>query len=259
MLAVERLQYIINALNSNKVVLVADLSKEINVSEETIRRDFDKLEKQNMICRVHGGAYLKDTPIHVVPGKVVSQVDNHLPSIALYSTKYIEEYDSIYLDSSEISYEISKVLTRLGKNITLISNSLKIANEVQNHPQIRLIVLGGEMNRIHEAFFGQNTLREVKDYFVDKVFISSAGISVEGGITDFTLEEAQVHKALMDQAKIKLYITDGHNIDKSAIHVSNTLEHITYFIGPSKVKESKLYIKLKALDVNVDLYDAEFN
>lgn len=238
MLGVERLQYILDVLHRNKVVLVAELSKEMNVSEETIRRDLEKLEKQDHICRVHGGAYLKEGYGNETPTIVREKLYlEDKEQMAVQCMNYIKEQDSIILDCSTTGLYIAKELEKTNKKVTVITNSLAIVNELSTSNHIRVILVGGELNKDSNAFFGHHTISEFGSYFANKAFISSAGISMKAGISDYTSEEATVRKKMIEQAEECFYVADITKIGRSAINVIGGLDQINYLITSGAIED----------------------
>ena len=151
--AIERAEYILSMLEKNKVVMVTDLSREMGVTEETVRKDLEKLEKQEKLNRVHGGAYLNEgfgneTPISV-RSKVMQEEKKLLASLCM---QWIHEKSSIFLDCSTTALHIAKQLADFPGKLTVMTNTLAVAKEIDANPQIRLILFGGELNRDREAF-----------------------------------------------------------------------------------------------------------
>jgi DeoR/GlpR family transcriptional regulator of sugar metabolism len=178
--AIERAEYILSMLEKNKVVMVTDLSREMGVTEETVRKDLEKLEKQEKLNRVHGGAYLNEgfgneTPISV-RSKVMQEEKKLLASLCM---QWIHEKSSIFLDCSTTALHIAKQLADFPGKLTVMTNSLAVAKEIDANPQIRLILFGGELNRDREAFEGQTVLEQMKTCFINYAFVSSAGCSLE--------------------------------------------------------------------------------
>jgi DeoR/GlpR family transcriptional regulator of sugar metabolism len=256
MLAVERLQCILNLLHKNKVVLVAELSKEMNVSEETIRRDLEKLEKQDHICRVHGGAYLKEGYGNETTAKVREKLYLHdKERIAVCCMEYINELDSIILDCSTTALNIAKSLVSSNKKVTVITNSLAVVNELSVSSHIRVILLGGELNKNSNAFFGHHTIEDLGSYFADKAFISSAGISIYAGITDYTSEEAMVRIKMMEQAKTRFYVSDITKIGRCAVHVVGDISMIDYLIVSEMLDDHDFLTRMMQEEIKVVVCD----
>jgi len=212
-------------LEQNKVVMVADLSREMGVTEETVRKDLEKLEKLERLCRVHGGAYLNEGYGTETPVKVRSKIlQEEKALIGKRSLELIREKDSIFLDCSTTALHMAKLLVNWDKKITLMTNSLAAAMEVMHNASIRLVLFGGELNRDRIAFEGQSVLDEMKETFINKAFISSAGISLEAGITDSTREEAEIRRQVIRQAKECILMADSTKIGRNGLYVVGGLE-----------------------------------
>ena len=156
MLAAERKQQIKEIIIAKKSASVAALSKQFGVTGETIRRDLKALEKEGVLMRTHGGAFIQ------------SGVEN-LIDIDLRKTVYIDEKeliakrcyglvnngDAIFLDNSTTCYHVAKALSDL--NITVVTNNLMIMNLFAQSENIRLVSVGGEFSIKEQAFFGTMT------------------------------------------------------------------------------------------------------
>lgn len=241
MLAIERTQYIMKTLQENKVISVNELSKVIQVTEETIRRDLEKLENQGLISRVHGGAYLREGFGNETPTEVRGKIyQKEKEKIAKMSLTYINDYDSILLDCSTTANYIAKEIKASGKKISVVTNSMLVAKELEDAEQVRLILLGGEYRNSTKSFCGAITVEALNHYYVDKVFISSAGICAEAGITDYTLEEATIRTGMIKQAKTCFYVADITKIGRKAIYRIGDLEDVDYLIVNESIdKQSK--------------------
>lgn len=244
MLAIERTQFIIKTLQENKVASVSELSKAIQVTEETIRRDLEKLEKQGVISRVHGGAYLREGYGNETPTEVRGKIfQMEKEKIAKMSLSFIKDYDSILLDCSTTASYIAKEIKTSEKKISVVTNSLLVAKEVEDATHVRLILLGGEYKNSTKSFCGAVTVEALNHYYVDKVFISSAGISVETGMSDYTLEEATIRSKMIKQAKSCFYVADITKIGRNAIYRIGDLEDVDYLIVNESIDQKSPELK----------------
>lgn len=94
----------------------------------------------------------------------------------------VKEKESIFLDCSTTALYLAKELASFDKKLTVMTNSLAVASELEGNQAIRLIVFGGELNRDRAAFEGESVQRELKQCFIHKAFISSAGVSPKRGL-----------------------------------------------------------------------------
>lgn len=253
MLAMERARYILDKLKKDKVVLVTELSKEMNVSEETIRKDLDKLEKEKRICRVHGGAYLREGYGNEISVDVRARLyREEKAQLGRQCLKLIEKNDTIILDCSTTDQYIARAILEAGLKITVITNSLDTAYELSKSPEIRVLMLGGELDRNTASFHGQAVLDALERYHADKVFLSSAGLSLKAGMTDYRQGEADVRRKMMAQSDMCCFVADMTKIERHAAFIVGGLSDIQYLIVERKLDDDpKLQAALKEKGVIV--------
>ncbi len=248
--AIERADYIKETLKKNKVVTVADLSREIGVTEETIRKDLEKLEGQQVLCRVHGGAYLNEGFGAETPVTVRSKImPKEKAILARRCMELIKDKETIFLDCSTSMQYLADELSETDKKLTVLTNSLPAAEKLAKNPAIRLILFGGEYNRDTGSFEGETVLGNLKNYFIDKVFFSSAGISLEAGITDATRSEAEIRRQVIRQAKCRIMAADSTKIGRNAVYVIGAIDDIDYLVTDQQLKDEEFRSAMEALPV----------
>ncbi len=254
MLAIEREEYILNSLKQNKIAQVSDLSKEMDVTEETIRRDLEKLEKRGLIQRVHGGAYLKEGFGNETPLSVREKVfQKEKEKLARYCIKEINEKESVFLDCSSTALYLAKEIRLSQKKIIVVTNSISIAKELDLCSHVRLIMLGGERDLDRNACHGEVTVQMMQKYFVNKAFISGAGISLDAGLTDYTQEEAALRQTAIRQAKRTYFMADITKIGRYAVNIYGNLEQLYALVVNTSItgKDEALEKKLNELGVKL--------
>lgn len=252
MLAMERARYIMEKLEKNKVVMVGELSKEMEVSEETIRKDLEKLEKREQICRVHGGAYLKEGYGNETSVNVREQLyQEEKTALGRQCVKFIEKNETIILDCSTTARYIAMAILEAGLKVTVITNSLSTAYELSKSPQIKVLMLGGELDRNTGSFNGSLVLETLERYHADKVFLSSAGISLEAGITDYRQEEADVRRKMIRQADRCFFVADRTKISRHAAFIVGSLENLQELIVEQPIDDPVFNKKLEEARVRV--------
>lgn len=113
-----------------------------------------------------------------------------------------------------------------------------VAKEIDANPQIRLILFGGELNRDREAFEGQTVLEQMKTCFINYAFVSSAGCSLEAGITDSTREEADIRRQVLKQAKHKILVVDNTKIGRNEVYVIGELEQLSQVVVDHSIRKT---------------------
>lgn len=209
MLAIERRTQILEKLQKDKKVYVGNLSQHYKVSEETIRRDLEKLEKEGLVTKSYGGAVLKDTNTIDLPFNVRKNrnVDAKI-KIAKLLAETIEDGDSIMLDSSTTAVFVAKYM-KDKKNITVITNSIEIIIELSDVTDWRIISTGGTLKESSLDLIGPNSIKTIQSYHVDKAVISCKGLDLERGLTDSNELQAEVKKTMYSSSKKKILAIDS--------------------------------------------------
>lgn len=212
MLAIERKNEILETLQREQRVLVAELSQKYKVTEETIRRDLEKLEQEGFVKKTYGGAVLnKNTGIDL-PLRIREKTNRKEKQvIASKVAELIEEGDSIMLDSSSTSLMIAQKLKKL-KKLTVITNSVEVLIELSGNEGIKVISTGGTLRDSSLSLIGKAAQEVLNQYNVDKAIISCKGVDMEKGITDSNEMEADVKVGMCSRAKQVILAVDSSKL-----------------------------------------------
>ena len=165
MLLVERHRKIVEAVNRQTSLRVTELSGMFGVTEETIRRDLEKLQEQGMLIRSHGGAVaLTDTSFEVHHTAREARSQTEKTAIAREALKRVRTDDTILMDSSSTVLILAKVIPDM--RITVITNSLQAAMELSTRPLVRVIGIGGTLISSSLSFVGPLAEKCLADYHV---------------------------------------------------------------------------------------------
>ncbi len=237
MFALERHKIILDQLQASGSVSVSKLAAELNVTEETIRRDLEKLEKQELLLRTHGGAVsMDDSTLDFSLEKRKSTNSEIKDRLAREAVKHIFPGDTIFLDASTTTFFMAKHLKKMS-GITIITNSLLVINELSGCDNIRLIAIGGQVNS-NLSFVGgvaENTIEE--HYYATKVFFSSKGINETAGILESIEQECDIKRRMIENSKTKYYLCDKSKFGKIGFVKLASLETLDYFITDSDLDE----------------------
>lgn len=237
MLPNQRRDKILELLKEDGSAKVIDLARIFKVTEVTIRQDLDKLEKDGLVIKEHGGAYLKNVEDQLRSFSLGNQ-DNidKKEVIANKCMEFIEEGDTIILDSGSTTTEIAKKL-RGFKNLTVITNALNIAVMLGAEPGIELIVTGGEFKPPTLSLTGQKAADFFKGLNVQKLFLATAGISLKSGLTYPSISDLVVKKAMIDAADTTYLVADSTKMGKSAFASLGALSLINYIITDAGIED----------------------
>jgi len=233
----QRREKILELLKEDGSAKVIDLAKIFKVTEVTIRQDLEKLEKDGLAFREHGGAFLKNVGDQVKSFLLANQ--DNIDKKELIATKcleFIESGDTIILDSGSTTTEIAKKIKGL-KNLTVITNALNIALMLGAEPGIEVIMTGGEFKPPTLSLTGQKAADFFKGINVQKLFLATAGISLKSGLTYPSLSDLVVKKAMIDAAETTYLVADSTKIGKSAFASLGALSLIDYIITDAGIED----------------------
>jgi len=247
----ERRQYILNLINKTGSIKAIDIAKMLEVSELTIRRDLDKLAKNELLKRTHGGAINILSVGHEMKFDV--QKEKYIDEkkrIALAASSLIEEGDVILIEAGTTGYQTALNMTNRAK-LTIITNSCDIAVLLgKTNPDYKIVSSGGILNTDTRALVGPIADFAFKTTFVDKAFIGISGIDLEKGITAADPIEAQTKKNIIACAKQVIALADHSKIGHIAMNYVAPVHMINTFITDSEADEEFIE-KLKELDIRI--------
>lgn len=216
MMAIQRREIIKSQIEKRGEVLVAELSREFQVSETTIRRDLDYLASLQIVSKTYGGAVLHDRYALKAEPLFTERTQIHdekKKRIAKMAAGLIEDGDVIILDNGTTTSLIPLYIQEK-KEITVITNSLHIAYSLIESENVDVIVLGGELRKRTGAIIGNNALLELQSLFVNKVFLSCSGVSLEGGVTVSNINTMALRKQMMESSHTTTLLVDSSKIGK---------------------------------------------
>ena len=237
MLAIERRNAILEKLQAERRVVVSELSQIYKVSEETIRRDLEKLENDGFAIKSYGGAVINenanvDLPFNIRKKRnVISK-----QKIAEVISSRIKDGTSIMLDASSTAVYIAKALKER-KNLTLITNSIEILIEMFDTPNVNVLSTGGAMREGSFALVGPQTDKMLNSYHVDIAIVSAKGFDLETGMTDTEELHANNKKTMLHAGREKVLAVDSSKFGKTAFTEIGTLEDISMVVTDAKPDE----------------------
>lgn len=241
MLAQERYKKIMELLESDNSVKVANLTKLFNVSVETVRRDLEYMETQGMLKRVHGGAVLDK--IDGTQSSFITREKKFAKEkkqIGEFVSSYIKENQSIAMDVSTTNLEVARVLKSKFQRLTVLTNSLPIINELSNMDKYTLIVPGGVIRQEELSIVGDLTEDNFKHFHVDTALISISGISLREGLTDYCFDEIRIKKKMMSIAQEVIILADSSKFDTVSLVKVCDFDEIDLIVTDSNIKDSVL-------------------
>lgn len=255
MLVEQRYQMILDLMKSTGTgsVQVSQLKKRLDVSPETIRRDLENMENQGLIRRTRGGAFLNEEEDREngsnryqpfgLRGLENMESKNEIGEFAV---TFIKEGQSIALDSGTTAFALARAVKNRFKNLTVVTNSMAIANELADAKGISLIVTGGVYRPEEAAFVSDMAGLIFSKLNIDIFFLTTCGISVERGVTYQRMDEIMVQEKMMEASSETIVIADSSKLGVNSLVKMCDIDRISMVITDSSAEAAQLAPFLEA-------------
>jgi len=250
LLVAERRRKIVELVNERLSIRVSELSDIFSVTEETIRRDLEKLEQDQLLSRSHGGAVSIEKEATDVPF-VVREITNsdEKKAIAAEAVNWIEPGEQIVLDASTTAWYMAQELPDMP--LTVITNSIKVALELSKKEQIKVISTGGMLLANSLSYVGPLSERSLDSYYVNKLFLSCKGVHLSG-LSDSNEWQAILKKKMMDIASQVILLADSSKFGVKTFAQISELTRIHHVISDSNIPaEFHKELQEKAIPVTI--------
>lgn len=221
MLVHERYDKIVQLVNERGSIRVTELSELCQVTEETIRRDLDRLEQAGRLRRSHGGAVSVKDQQPEIPyfEREITQADEK-KRIAEEAVKLIQPKDRILLDASSTAWYMAASMPDIP--LTVLTNSIKVAMELSSKEKIEVISTGGILASRSLSYVGPLAERSLDAYHVDKAFFSCKGVHLERGISESNELQARIKHKMVGMADQVILLADSSKFGVQAFtHVAD--------------------------------------
>lgn len=218
-MSIEREKQILEILIKEKAVSVKDLARALYISEPSVRRDLQSLERQNLIKRTHGGAVLEETALskNRIPFLIREyEQSSEKIRIAQKALHLIHDNDVIFLDASTSCYYLIPFLASK-RNITVVTNGVKALSKLAEY-DINTISTGGNLVNSCLALVGEEAYKTIETINADVAFFSCRGVSEDGYLTDISPEENNARKRMIKRAKRAYLLAASEKFGKTYFH-----------------------------------------
>ncbi len=242
MLAPERQKFILDELSREGAVTVSKLAVNLNVTEETIRRDLEKLEKAESLRRTHGGAVpIEGTSYELSLEKRKSINVEAKQKVAQLAASHVVSGDTIFIDASTTTFFMAKEIKKL-KNITVITNSLRVVAELSSCEHIKLISVGGIVSS-NQSFIGSLAEQSIRDlFFANKMFFSAKGISKDIGILESNEQECAIKQCMLANSEKKFFLCDSGKVGRVSFSKLASFSDVDYVITDTMPDEELVQV-----------------
>jgi len=211
MLKRERQAYIVHQVNLHNKVLSNSLSAEIDVSEDTIRRDLSELSEKGKLIKVHGGALSHSFHDFTFPSKKV-YAQNNKRIIAEKAVNLIKDGMFVLTGGGTTIIELARLLPHT-LSATFISGSIPAIVEYMHHPNIDMVVIGDKLSKNSKITLGAYALARISTLKPDLCFLGINAIDINHGITDNDWDVVQLKQAMIASSQKVVCLTISEKIN----------------------------------------------
>lgn len=226
---VKRISLLVQYLKSNKTASMDELCKKFDVSKSTIRRDIDELEKQNFLRKVYGGVILvehdKSIPLSIRKETLVEEKNR----IGDAAAKIVNDDDIIFIDAGTTTVQMLKYL-KDKNNVTIVTNSILVVNEAIMCGSFNIILTGGNLLLSTNSINGPVAVNTIKNLNCMSAFVSATGVSLEKGLSNSVLLEAEIKRQILKCANNLILLVDHTKFGLVSLATFSELKNIDIII-----------------------------
>lgn len=207
-----RLQQLETYIKKQGSVSLEQLCQHFDVSKNTIRRDIQTLEARRVVKKVYGGvvANSEDAPIPLSQRQLTMKSEK--AAIAAKAAEFVRDGDIIVVDAGSTTMHLVEYL-KAKRRITLITNSIPAITAAAGNDQLHVIVTGGDLLQATNSLVGQDAIAMLKRLNAHAAFIAATSVSLEKGVTNSSLIETDIKKAMMDISSRRMLLVDHSKFD----------------------------------------------
>lgn len=223
----ERRQSLLDILHKQPGLRVPELAQALAVSEGTVRNDLNALEEEGRLRRVHGGAVLIQQDQFQNNSFVRRYQQNAAAKLAIAheAAVLVNDGDSILMDASSTGYYFAKALSER-RRLRVMTNGFEVARELAQNSTNTVILIGGVVNNESSSVTGLLSEHIIEELKIQKAFLSCSGFSLERGMTEVHLAEAQLKRKMVESSQQLYALVDSMKFGK---------EDLTSFARPENI------------------------
>lgn len=232
MLQIIRKEKIVSMLQEKKEYSIDALCKYFNVSLATIHRDLNELEREGRVKKVHGGVLLNIVDDIETKNTIRIQTNVELKKkIAAKALQFVENGDCIFLDNSTTCYYFAKALScSKFRDIVIVTNSYLVPGLFIKNENIQIVSAGGRLLKDMNCFIGSSTIDNINEFNGNKIFFSTAAISIKGELSDvYRPESDEIKRAMFKKSKERICLVDStkfNRIGQSKVFLISEIDKI---------------------------------
>lgn len=242
MLKEERQQAILAALKRDGKVIATDLSTQLDVSEDTVRRDLNELADAGLLRRVHGGAVPRAvTEVSYTARR--EQLIDAKTSIARAAASLAQDGQVIFLDCGTTATQVAAHFS-LDLRATVITNNVAALPILADHSYLEIIALGGSLHKPTLAIVGAEAAAALANLRADICFLGVNGLHPEAGISDFSYEEASLKRIMIANATAVAALASADKLGRVAPFILGVTTQLTHLVTDANHEDTSIYAQM---------------
>ncbi len=234
----KRFNYILEKLHDNSEVAFSELSSDLHVSEDTIRRDIDALANNGLLLKIRGGAIPRShNPLSFKDR--IGQLSDDKELIAFKAQTLIKSGQTIFLDGGTSVYTLVSLLSTDIK-LTVITNNTAIIPALSAYPSVDLIVLGGKYLKQSETIVGYQAIKMVENFQADLYFMGVCALDMVKGVTSSYMEEAELKQAMLRQSAVSIALSTFDKLETFESYRVCPIQSLDYVITETDAQNVRL-------------------
>ncbi|RYD49892.1 MAG: DeoR/GlpR transcriptional regulator [Verrucomicrobiaceae bacterium] len=214
MLAIDRYRRILELLQENGSLRTMETAQELGVTDETVRKDFEALEKRGDLVRIHGGAGKPERPRDLPFNERQLIRREEKRAIARAAATRIRANETIFLDASSTVLTLTEFLPDLP--LTIVTNALNVFTALSDRPNLELICTGGLYDPRSRSFVGLTAEKALQRYHIDRMFFSGNGVDISRGISESQSQQAAFKERVIAYAEDVVLLADHSKLGKKS-------------------------------------------
>ena len=232
----ERLREIVEILKKEDFASVSDISKLLYVSQPTVRRDLNILERQGVIRRNHGGAVLCENEISSPVSFRKKKRSKQKSAICRMAATFIEQGTVIFADASSTALHLCEYI-KPSDDLTVVTNGLPLFNALVGEG-INVILTGGSFIENSQAFVGGVAKKAISAFNAELMFFSSSALGADGMISDYSEMETELRTTMTERSRKKVFLCDGTKFDRSSPYCLIPISGVDYIVTDTPLDEN---------------------
>jgi DeoR family transcriptional regulator, fructose operon transcriptional repressor len=238
----KRKKYILHALDREGSVSVQNLSRNLDVSQMTVRRDLSTLEYKGFLIRRYGGAVKSEVLETLFSFEKRNEKNSRKKEeVCELGADNIEEGDTVFIDCGTTLFRLCRHVIAY-RRLRVITNSLPVVSELLPYGHIQVTLVGGELLHERKAVYGKIAEKTLSELHACKAFIGTDGISIKNGLSSYDEKEGNISRIMAENAETVFLLCDSSKVEYNSYVRTGPLELIDFLVTDTDIDPVTLNI-----------------